>query len=79
MFEKLKDLKKARKMQQAFMKERHTVEGNGVKVTVNGSLQVEEILIGPEVDRDRVGEVVRHSVNQALREIQQKLAQQLLG
>ncbi len=79
MFEKLKDLKKARKMQQAFMKERYSVESNGIKVTVNGSLQVEEILIGPEVDRDQVGEMVRHSVNQALKEIQQKLAQQLLG
>ncbi len=79
MFEKLKDLKKAQEMQRAFAQEKHTVEEKGIKVTVNGNLQVEEIVVAPEIEQAQIGALATEVINRAFREIQQKLAQQLMG
>lgn len=79
MFEKLRDLKKAQEMQRAFAQEKHTLQQKGVRVTVNGSLQVEEIVVEADLSREEVGPVVAEVVNEAFRGIQQKIARQILS
>ncbi len=79
MFEQLRDLKKAQEMQKAFAQEKHTVEKDGIKVTVNGNMRIEEIVIGQGVDADRIGPDLTALINQAFQEIQYKLAKNLMG
>ncbi len=66
-------------MQKAFAQEKYTVEKSGVKVTVNGSLKVEEIVINPGVETENLGSLLTDLINQAFQEIQQRLARQLMG
>lgn len=79
MFEQLRDLKKAHEMQKAFAQEKHTVEQSGIKVTVNGNLKVEEIIISSQVQQAELGPLLTELINQAFQEIQRRLAQQLMG
>jgi DNA-binding protein YbaB len=77
MFEQLKDLKKAQAMQRAFAEEKHTVEKQGISVTVNGNFRIEKITINSSLEQD-VAIVLKDLVNQAFQEIQQKLARHIL-
>ena len=77
MFEQLKDLKKAQAIQKAFAGEKHTVEKQGVSVTVNGNFQIEKITIDSCSEQD-AAIILKDLINQAFREIQQKLAKHIL-
>jgi DNA-binding protein YbaB len=79
MFEQLKNLKKAQEMQKAFSEEKHTVEEDGVKVTVNGNFKIEEIIIEDSVERPELGFKIQKITNRALEEIQQVLARKILS
>lgn len=79
MFEPLRDLKKAHEIQKAFAQEKHTVEKSGIKVTVNGNLKVEEIVINQPVQQADLGPLLMELINQAFQEIQHRLARQLMG
>lgn len=78
MFEQLKNLKKAQEMQRIFEKEKHSIESNGIKITVNGNLRIENILIDDSVEKEQIGPLLTDLVNRAFQEIQQKLARKIL-
>ncbi len=78
MFEQLKNLKKAQEMQRIFEQEKHSVESEGVMVTVNGNLRIENISIDSSVEKGKIGSILTDLINQAFREIQQKLARKIL-
>ncbi len=79
MFDKLKQINELRKMQQMVTGERVTAERNGVKVTVNGTLMVEEISLNPELSHRDQELALKDAFNDANKKMQAQLASKLGG
>ena len=79
MFDKLKQLKELRELQNAAQQERFESEKSGVRVVVNGTLQVEQIVINPELSVQEQGDAVKDAVNEALKKAQFAMAKKFQG
>jgi len=79
MFDNFKKLAELKKMQDSFKKERATMEKQGVSVTLNGNLKIEEIKLNPELGVDEQAKVLKDCINEAKEAMQKKLAQSLMG
>jgi DNA-binding protein YbaB len=79
MFDKLKQIHQLKKMQDEFKREKLTFSDNGVSVTVNGSFEVEEIILNPALSIDEQQETLRHCLNKAREDIQKTLAQKMMA
>lgn len=77
MFDKLKQLKKLKELQNALGKERVDVEKSGTRVTINGKMEIENILLNPELDREKQERILCDCLNDAVKKIQFKVAQQM--
>ena len=79
MFDKLKQLNDLKKMKGVLEKERQTVEREGVKVTVNGKMEIEEIVLNPDLDLERQASVVKGCFNDAMKQIQMEAAKKMFN
>jgi len=77
MFDKLKQLKQLKEMQSELAKERIEVEKNGVKAVLNGKMEIEEIILNPELSKEEQERIVRDCVNEAMKKIQTIAAQKM--
>ncbi len=81
MFNKLKQYKdlrgQAKKMQDELSKETVTVEKNGVKIVMNGNMQVESISIDKEASGESLEKSIKDCFNDALKKTQRKMAQKM--
>ena len=79
MFDKLKQLKQLKEIQNSLKDERTTAERRGVAVVVNGNLKVEEIKLNPDLDKEDQEAVLKECINEAMQKMQviaaQKMAQ----
>lgn len=66
-------------MQQMVAGERVTAERGGVKVTINGTLMVEEISLNPELSQADQERTLKDTINDANKKMQTQLAQKLGG
>jgi DNA-binding protein YbaB len=74
MFDKFKQLKKLKDFQNSLGKEKMEVEKNGVKVTINGKIEIEDIRLNPELDKERQEKAVKDAINDAVRRMQYVVA-----
>ncbi len=74
MFNNLKQLKQ---IQDILTKEEATEEVNGVKVKVNGKMEVLEIKINPDLNIEEQESSIKKCFNQAVRKMQFNLASQM--
>ena len=79
MFDKLKQMKQIRDIQNTLKKEKFTKEKGGVRVVVNGTLAVEEIILNPDLGQDRQAMLVKDCINDAMRDAQMAMAKQFQG
>jgi len=79
MFDNIKKLHELKKMQDSFKKERLTFSDRGVSVTINGSFEVEEIKLNPELSIEDQQEVLKYCLNKVREEIQKTLAQKMMA
>lgn len=77
MFDKLKQIKKLREIQKSLSKERADVEKDGIKVTINGNIEIEEIRLNPELDTARQAKVLKDCINDAVKKMQYVVAQKM--
>ena len=77
MFDNLKQLAKLKELKDILEKERKEVEKDGVRVVVNGKMEIEELKLNPELDAIKQEEVVKDCVNRAFKEIQQEAAKKM--
>lgn len=77
MFDKLKQMNKLRELQRQLKEEKAEVEKDGVKVIANGKMEIEEIVLNPELDNKRQEKAVRNAVNDALRKVQISAAKKM--
>lgn len=77
MFEKLKQIKdlraQAKTMQNALSGEAASVEKNGVKVTINGNLEITELTIAEGAG----AATVKDATNEAIKKVQKIIAQKM--
>jgi len=77
MFDKLKQLKKLKDLQKSLGREKTDVEKNGIKVTINGNIEIESITLNPELDFSRQERVLKDCINDAVRKIQFTVAKKM--
>ncbi|MDO8424733.1 MAG: YbaB/EbfC family nucleoid-associated protein [bacterium] len=77
MFEKLKQLKQINDLKDALGKERREVEKEGVKVVVNGKMEIEEIRLNPQLDDEQQGKVIKDCLNEAMKQVQAEVARRM--
>lgn len=77
MFDKIKQLKQFKDLQNSLQKEKTEVEREGIKVVVNGKMEVEEIQLNPELPREEQEKILRDSINEAMKKIQVAAAQKM--
>lgn len=79
MLDKLKQLKQLKSLHDAAKSERFEASKDGVKIVINGNMQVEELVLNPELDIEQQTRVVKECLNDAIRNAQMGMAQKLQG
>lgn len=79
MFDKLQQLKQLKGLQDELKKQAFSEEIQGVHVTVNGGLQIEQIHLNPDLDHAAQEQALTQCINQAMRKAQMAMAQKFQG
>lgn len=77
MFDKFKQIKQLKDLQDSLKKEVVESENNGVKVVVNGNLQVESVTLNHTLSPADQEEIVKNCINDAFRQVQVIAAQKI--
>ncbi|MCF7860034.1 YbaB/EbfC family nucleoid-associated protein [Patescibacteria group bacterium] len=81
MFNKLKQFKdlrsQAKTMQSALAEESVTEEKNGVKLVLNGNLEIMELKLNPELSLDSQASALKSCFNDAIKKAQRLMAKKM--
>lgn len=81
MFNKLKQFKdlrsQAKTMQSALAQESVSEEKNGVKLTINGNMEITELTLNPELGTEAQASAVKSCFNEAIKRAQRLMAKKL--
>jgi DNA-binding protein YbaB len=77
MWDQMKQAKELYQLQKELQKEKIETEEKGVKVVVNGKMEVEEVFLNSEISKEEQEKAVKDCFNEALRKIQTNLAQKM--
>jgi DNA-binding protein YbaB len=81
MFNKLKQFKdlrsQAKTMQNALAQETVTEERNGVKISLNGNMEITELILNPDLSTDEQTRAVKSCFNDALKKTQRLMAKKM--
>ena len=78
MLDKLKQLKQLKDLKDILERERREVEKEGVRVVVNGKMEIEEIKLNPQLDSEKQEKIIKSCINEAMRQIKVEAAQKML-
>lgn len=79
MFDKMKQMKQMRDIQKAMQAERIEAEREGVRVVMDGSFDVQEIKLNPELETDRQEKLIKEVLAEARQKVQKQLAAKFGG
>jgi len=77
MFDKLKKLNELKKIQSELGEEKTEVEKNGVKVTINGKMEVESVVLNTDLTKEEQENLVKDCINEATKKMQMVAAQKM--
>ncbi|MDO8260682.1 MAG: YbaB/EbfC family nucleoid-associated protein [Candidatus Magasanikbacteria bacterium] len=81
MFNKLKQFKDlrntAKQMQNMMAAESVTVDKSGVKITMNGNMEITEIKIAGDISTNSLEGIIKSNVNDALKKTQKLMAEKM--
>jgi DNA-binding protein YbaB len=77
MFEQLKQIKKLQEIQSALKNEKINYEKNGVKILINGKLEVESVILNPGLSIQDQEKAVKDAFNDAMKKVQMLVAQKM--
>jgi len=77
MFDKLKQLKQLKDLQSAAKKEVAEVEREGVRVVVDGNMEILEIHLNPDIETIKQEKLLQDCLNEAMKKIKIALAQKM--
>ncbi|MCD6550451.1 YbaB/EbfC family nucleoid-associated protein [bacterium] len=78
MFENLKKLKQLKEIQKSLAQEKIEIQKEGVKIVMNGKMEVEEIQLNPQLDHIQQSEVLKRCINEAFKKMQIVAAQKMM-
>ena len=78
MFDKLKQIQKLKGMQDELGKERVELEKDGVKVIVNGKMEIESITLNSELSKEASEIIIKDCVNEAVKKVQMIAMQKMM-
>jgi DNA-binding protein YbaB len=64
-------------VQDALLQEKFEIEREGIKVVINGKMEVEEIRLNPELNKEEQEKIVKDCINEAMRKIQMSAAKKM--
>lgn len=79
MLDKFKQLAQLKKLQDEVKAQKFTAEKDGVKVVINGSFFVEDVVLNPDLDRDTQSQLVKELINDANKSAQHAMASKFQG
>lgn len=79
MFDKLKQLKQLKDLQSAIKKEMHMGESNGVKITINGAFEMQEVEISNDLSREDMAKAIKQAYSNAMSLAQNAAAKMMSG
>ena len=81
MFSKLKQFKdlrsQAKTMQDALSQETITEESNGVKIVLNGNMEVMSLTLNPSLSNESQEDTVKKVINEAIKKTQRVMAKKM--
>lgn len=77
MFEQLKQIKKLQEIQNALKSEKIENEKNGVKILMNGKLEVEDVELNPALTIDDQEKAVKDCFNETMKRVQTIVAKKM--
>ena len=77
MFDKLKQLQKINELKNSLAQEKAEQEIQGVKVVVNGKMEIEDIQLNSELSEQDQARVLKDCINQAMQKVQMIAAQKM--
>ncbi len=81
MFNKLKHLKdlrsQAKQMQNALADETITVEKKGLKISMNGNMEITEVKISEEMSNEKLESVIKDNINDSIKQTQRLMARKM--
>ncbi len=77
MFDKLKQLKQLKDLQDSLKSEVVESENKGVKVVINGNMQVESIILNNEISHEEQAEILKNCINDAFKQMQMLAVQKM--
>jgi len=77
MFEKLKQIRQLKKLGDSLSKEKTEIEKKGIKVVVNGKIEVEKIQLNPELDIKEQERILEECINEAIKKVQMEVFQKI--
>lgn len=77
MFNIFKNLKQLKELNDMLSKEIVVVEKEGVKVKINGKMEVEEIILNQNLDIVKQQKILKECLNEALRKLQMSLVNKM--
>ncbi|MAG44741.1 hypothetical protein CL633_02525 [bacterium] len=79
MFDKLKKLKQLKQIRDSVGGEKVEVLDQGVKVIINGQMQIQEIKLNSELSTEDQERILKDLINRAMSQIQMKIASKVSG
>jgi DNA-binding protein YbaB len=78
MFDQLKQLGKLKELKDVLEKTKKEMVKEGVKVVVNGRMEVEEIKLNPQLNLETQEKIVKDCINETMKAIQAEAAQKMM-
>ena len=79
MFDKFKEIRKLKALKDEVEREVFESEKNGVKVSVNGGLNVQDLSLNPDLDIKSQEKALKECLNDAFRQAQMAMAKKFSG
>ena len=79
MFDKLKQINELRKMQNMLKDEVIEYEKNGIKIVLNGKMELIEIKLNPEYEISTQERKLKEAFQGAMQKAQMQIAQKMMG
>jgi DNA-binding protein YbaB len=79
MFDKLKQLKELKGLQDEMKRQSYDIEKNGVRLAMNGAMELMEVQLNPELSIEDQARALKDAHNELLRKVQMAMAQKFQG
>jgi len=79
MLDKFKQAKQLHQLQKELQKEKIEAEKQGVRVVMNGKMEIEEVSLNQELDQGAQERALKDALNDAMRKVQMAAAQKMQG